>query len=296
MMKPANINEILDMETLAQQEYWGRVLTSSQIMMVYAPTGVGKSFFAWSLLLALSTGSRFLNHDCPKPVKVLLAEGEMGMAYTKKRLSKLLPSLPFSPRGDHFRVLSKDHCGGQLWNISNPEHQKRYNALLENVDVLAIDNLLSSAFPMHSRDTEFSMWERIAPWLFMIRDSGRSVILVHHTNKGGQQQMGASTKMNWLDTAIELRPPAIERPIAGTEFELRFAKTRDVKKSDAQPVSVQFIEDQDGNNRWIWSPIDSAQVSAVQDLKSQGKSRREVAKQTGLSFQAVDEAWGDINV
>lgn len=295
-MKPQNINEILDADTLTQTEYWGRVLTSSQLMMVYAPTGVGKSFFVWSLLLALSTGSRFLNQMCPKAVRVLLAEGEMGIAYTKKRITKLLPSLPHSPRGDHFRVLSKDHCGGQLWNISNPEHQKRYNALLENVDVFAIDNLLSSAFPMHSRDTEFSMWERIAPWLFMIRDSGRSVILVHHTNKGGQQQMGASTKMNWLDTAIELRPPALERAIAGTEFELRFAKTRDVKKSDAQPISVQFLEDEDGNNHWIWSPIESAQMSEVKELKAKGMSRREVAKQTGLSFQEVELAWGDINI
>jgi putative DNA primase/helicase len=295
-MRPQNINEILDLDTLAQQEYWGRILTSSQIMMVYAPTGVGKSFFVWSLLLALATGSRFLNQNCPKPVKVLLAEGEMGLAYTKKRLGKLLPSLPYSPRGENFRVLSKDHCGGQLWNISNPEHQKRYNALLENVDVLAIDNLLSSAFPMSAKDNEFAMWERIAPWLFMIRDSGRSVILVHHTNKGGQQQMGASTKMNWLDTAIELRPPAVERAIAGTEFELRFAKTRDVKKSDAQPISVQFVEDEDGNNHWIWSPIENSQVSEVKEMKAKGMSRREVAKQTGLSFQEVELAWGDINI
>jgi hypothetical protein len=295
-MKPQNINEIMDMETLTQQEYWGRILTSSQIMMVYAPTGVGKSFFVWSLLLALATGSRFLNHNCPIARRVLLAEGEMGLAYTKKRLRKLITDLPHTPRGDHFKVLSKDHCGGQLWNISNPEHQKRYNAQLEKVDVFCIDNLLSSAFPMHARDTEFSMWERIAPWLFMIRDSGRSVILVHHTNKGGQQQMGASTKMNWLDTAIELRPPQTERAINGTEFELRFAKTRDVKKCDAPPLSVQFLEDSDGNNHWVWSPLDDSQSTSVQDLKAKGLSRREVAKQTGLSFREVDSAWGDINI
>lgn len=295
-MKPLNINEVLTLEAEQQVEYWGPILTSRQIMMVYAPTGVGKSFFVWSLLLAIATGSRFLHHNCPAPRRVLLAEGEMGLPYTKKRLSKLLPSLPYSPRGEYFKVLSKDNTGGQLWNISNPEHQKRYNALLENVEVFAIDNLLSSAFPMHSRDTEFSMWERIAPWLFMIRDSGRSVILVHHTNKGGQQQMGASTKMNWLDTAIELRPPAVERPIAGTEFELRFAKTRDVKKIDAQPLSVQFLEDDEGVNRWIWSPVSQGQTDVVKDLKAKGLSRREVAKQTGLSLHEISNAWGEPNI
>lgn len=295
-MRPSNINELLTMETDARAELWGPMLTSHQLMMVYAPTGVGKSFFVWALLLAIATGSKFLNHACATARRVLLAEGEMGLSYTKKRLNKLLPSLPFSPRGENFKVLSKDHTGGQLWNISNPEHQKRYNALLENVDVFAIDNLLSSAWPMHSRDNEFAMWERIAPWLFMIRDSGRSVILVHHTNKGGQQQMGASTKMNWLDTAIELRPPATERAVRGTEFELRFAKTRDVKKSDAQPLSVQFLEDDDGVNHWIWSPLQAEQTDVVKDLKAKGLSRREVARQTGLSFHEISNAWEEPNI
>lgn len=295
-MKPQNLNEILTLDTDTRAEFWGPLLTSNQLMMVYAPTGVGKSFFVWSLLLALATASRFLHHNCPAIRKVLLAEGEMGLGYTKSRLTKLLPSLPFSPRGENFKVLSKDHCGGQLWNISNPEHQKRYNALLENVQVFAIDNLLSSAFPMHSRDNEFAMWERIAPWLFMIRDSGRSVILVHHTNKGGQQQMGASTKMNWLDTAIELRPPAVERAIKGTEFELRFVKTRDVKKSDAQPLSVQFVEDEDGVNHWIWSPLSTQQSDVVQELKAKGLSRREVARQTGLSFHEISNKWEGPNI
>lgn len=295
-MRPQNINEILTTETEAQVEYWGPILTSRQLMMVYAPTGVGKSFFVWSLLLAIATGSRFLCHNCPQARRVLLAEGEMGLPYTKKRLSKLLPSLPLSPRGENFKVLSKDHTGGQLWNIANPEHQKRYNALLEHVDVFAIDNLLCSAFPMHSRDTEFSMWDRIAPWLFMIRDSGRSVILVHHTNKGGQQQMGASTKMNWLDTAIELRPPETERAVRGTEFELRFAKSRDVKKSDAQPLSVSFLEDDDGANHWTWGPLQQEQTDVVKDLKAKGLSRRDVAKQTGLSFHEISNAWEEPNI
>jgi hypothetical protein len=298
MISPLNLNQVLDLETIQQKQLWGDALKSSQLMMVYAATGVGKSFFTWALGLSLATGSRFLGTDCPAPLRVLLAEGEMGLAYTKKRLGILVKSLPYSPRGDHFRVLSKDHCGGQLWNISNPEHQRRYNALFADCDVIILDNLLSCAFPMDRRDNEFAMWERIAPWLFMVRDSGRSVILVHHTNKGGQQQMGASTKMNWLDTAIELRAPASASGIDGMEFELRFTKTRDIKRSQAQPLLVTFQDDGLGVSRWGSSPLLEGQEATVRDCRARGMNRREVARATGMSLQAVQRVWEqeDLNI
>jgi hypothetical protein len=147
---------------------------------------------------------------------------------------------------------------------------------------------------MHSRDDDVKQWERILPWFHALRDTGRTVIVVHHTGKSGAQ-LGTSVKENWLDTNIELRLPLSSRPVRGTEFEWRFKKTRDVKRSDAQNMLVTYAEDEDGVSRWMWSPLNNAQTDVVRDLKAQGATRREVAKQTGLSFKEVNDAW-EVNV
>jgi hypothetical protein len=225
---------------------------------------------------------------------VLYVDGELGLAAIKRRFKAIQAEAAHSPRGDFFRVLSKDHCGPRLWNISDPADQKKYNEAIGNSDVVIFDNLLSCVFPMHSRDDDVRQWERILPWFHALRDTGRTVIVVHHTGKSGAQ-LGTSVKENWLDTNIELRLPLSSRPVRGTEFEWRFKKTRDVKRSDAQNMLVTYAEDDDQVSRWMWSPLNGAQTDVVRDLKAQGATRRDVARQTGLSYKEINDAW-EVNI
>lgn len=285
-----NYNQVLDTDSPERAEMWGPSITQGNLVMVYAPTGVGKSYWAWAMAYACATGCKFLSYTPPKAYKVLLIEGELGTATTKKRLKMIQAASPLSPRGDYFRVLTKDQTGGTLWNISDPEMQKRYNAQIQDSDLIVIDNLMCAAFLMGKRDDEIAMWNRMAPWLFMLRDSGRTVVMIAHTNKAGLFT-GVQTKMNLMDTVIELRPPDNYRPIAGTEFELHYRKTRDVKRTDALPMHVEFLEGPDGVSRWSWSPLQDSRTQQVQQLKGEGMTKREVAKQLGLTYREVSFAW-----
>jgi hypothetical protein len=262
--------------------------------MVYGGTGIGKTYVCMKLAHTISAGGVWLQWGCINPKRVLYIDGELGLSAIKRRFKAIQAEAAYFPRGDYFRVLSKDHCGPRLWNISDPADQKKYNEAIGNSEVVVFDNLLSCVFPMHSRDDDVKQWERILPWFHALRDTGRTVIVVHHTGKSGAQ-LGTSVKENWLDTNIELRLPLSSRPVRGTEFEWRFKKTRDVKRSDAQNMLVTYAEDEDGVSRWMWSPLNNAQTDVVRDLKAQGATRREVAKQTGLSFKEVNDAW-EVNV
>lgn len=283
-------NQVLDIETPERTQIWGPAIMQGNLVIAYAPTGVGKSLWAWSLGYAAAVGAKFLNHVCPKTYKVLLVEGELGAVTTKKRLQMIQAASPYSVRGDHFRVISKDQTGGTLWNMSDPQMQHRYNAQIQDADLIIIDNLMVAASPLNRHDDEIAMWNRLAPWLFMLRDSGRTVIMVAHTNKTGVFA-GVQAKMNLMDTVIELRPPETSRAIAGTEFELHYRKTRDVKKTDALPLHVQYLEGPDGVSRWSWSELQDEQYAIIQRMKCEGLTRREVAKQLGLTYRQVSFQW-----
>lgn len=285
-----NLNQILDTETVEPNQLWGPAICTHNLAMVFAPTGLGKTYAVMKMVWTISTGGKFLNHVSHRPSKVLYIDGELGISTMKKRLKMIQAEAPFSPRGDYFRVLSKDHCGGRLWNVSDPADQKKYNQQIKDAEVIVIDNLLSSIFPIDGRDNDVRQWERIIPWLFALRDTGRTVIMVHHTGKSGLQ-LGTSIKENWLDTSIELRAPAVMRPVKGTEFELHYRKTRDVKKCDALPLHVEYLEGDDGVSRWSWRPLEETQHRTIQQMKDEGLTRRDVAKQLGLSYREVQYAW-----
>lgn len=294
-MKGITCNQLLDLETVDPSPIWGPTICTHNLVMVYGGTGLGKTITCMKLAHTISAGGVWLQWGVVTPRRVLYVDGELGLAAMKRRFRAIQAEAPFSPRGDHFRVLSKDHCGPRLWNIADPADQKKYNEAIGHSDVVVFDNLLSCVFPMHSRDDDVRQWERILPWFHALRDSGRTVIVVHHTGKSGTQ-LGTSVKENWLDTNIELKLPDSPRSVRGTEFEWRFKKTRDVKRSDAQNMLVTYAEDDDGVSRWTWLPLTSTQTDVVRDLKAQGKTRREVAKQTGLSFKAINDSWEGPNV
>ena len=285
------INELLAMELADPTHIWGPTICTHNLVMIYGPTGIGKTYVCMKLAHTIAAGGKWLAWDVERPRRVLYVDGELGLAAVKRRYRAIQSESFYSPLGSYFRVLSRDHCGARMWNISSPKEQKLYNAEIDDAEVIIFDNLLSCSFPIDGRDDDVKQWDRIVPWFHALRSSGRTVIMVHHTGKSGQQ-LGTSVKENWLDTNIELRacPP---RAVAGTEFEMHFRKTRDVKRSDAQSMHVEYIQGDDGVSRWYWETLLEDRRSKVASLKNKGLTKREVAAQLGMSFSEVETEWRD---
>src|SRR5262249_7061659 len=60
--------------------------------MVWAPTGLGKSWFALSVALAVAGGGRVLGWSAPKPARVLYVDGEMHIEEVRDRMRDLIDS------------------------------------------------------------------------------------------------------------------------------------------------------------------------------------------------------------
>ena len=72
-----------------------------------------------------------------------------------------------------------------------------------------------------------------------MRSNGKSVLLIHHAGKGGQQR-GTSRREDVLDTVIALRKPENYSPDSGTCFEVHFEKNRGLYGDNIKPFEAHL--------------------------------------------------------
>src|ERR1700678_1277838 len=87
--RPLGLNDFLALDVPPREMLLAPIIPQRSLSMVYAPRGLGKSWFALSLGVAVATGASFLRWQAPKPRRVLLVDGEMPLCDLTKRLAAL---------------------------------------------------------------------------------------------------------------------------------------------------------------------------------------------------------------
>jgi putative DNA primase/helicase len=116
------------------------ILPERSLAMLYAPRGLGKSWLALSIGLAVASGVPLLRWSAPRQRRVLYIDGEMPLISLQERLKAIC--LPFGTDipNDGFRILAADQIDGGI-NLSTEDGQCSLEPLLEGVDLLILDNL-----------------------------------------------------------------------------------------------------------------------------------------------------------
>jgi len=93
--------------------------------MVYAPRGVGKTLFVWSVAYAVATGGMTLRGKALKPRKVLIVDGEMPAVVLQERLAEIVKTADANPPGPGMiRVVSADQEPDGIPDLSTPEGRR----------------------------------------------------------------------------------------------------------------------------------------------------------------------------
>ena len=92
---------------------------------------------------------------------------------------------------------------------------------MTEADHIILYNL--STLTRSGRWNEAESWQTMQSSLVALRWAGKSVILVHHAGKSGQQR-GTSKREDVLDTIVEVRRPQDYVASQGVRFELHFQK------------------------------------------------------------------------
>ena len=224
---------ILTQEELSAQDIPPREFLLSQWMpkecfgMVYAPRGVGKSWFCMALAVAISEGrKRFLSWDLHSQHNVLYVDGEMARVDLKERFEDLCEK-PNSKL--HILASEMLYREGRPLSLDFLEEQRAVDdALLHLEDtgrrtqVIIFDNLSTLRRSVSENDNDAA--KQLIDWFVNLRHRGYTVIVVHHAGKSGQQR-GASVLEVPMDFVIKLSQK--DRANSGKFQEARFDLTFD---------------------------------------------------------------------
>ncbi len=284
MIYPKTIAELLPIESEPRAEAWGPIITLFNLAMIWAKTGIGKTFFALKLAHSMASGIPFLKWRPSRKFKVLYIDGEMGRVAIRDRIIEMDAS-EGSLECKDFSVVSFDDFTDtlRLPNLSCPDGQRWYSEAVKPFDIIFIDNLLTASYMKDSRDSDFSQWSRIEPWIIKTRAAGKAVILIHHAGKSGDQ-LGTSTKEAQQDTIIALK----EIPSDGiyTEFAVHFMKHRNFHGKDCEPLHVKFKRD-GGAIFWNFSSEKERVEREIVNLYGKGCSKPEIARLLGVEYGRV---------
>lgn len=291
-LKSYNIKDFMQLQ-IPQAEYiLHPILCERRHVMIYAPRGIGKTWFSLSLGYSAATGKTLIGrYPAMKPCRVVYIDGEMPVDDLQRRLAKITGGDIPPEFEENFRILTHDLCEGPMPSIASSLGQDEYEPFIKNADVIILDNV-SSLMP-HTNENDSEGWGQVKEWSFDLRRRGKSVVFIHHAGKNGQQR-GTSAREDHLDVVLALKHPPGLRTDQGARFNVHFEKARGFFGQDATPFSLEMSTTENGI-KWHYKPLASnadhekqkQRLDQVLKLAADGNTTRAIADATGISRSTV---------
>lgn len=261
----------------------GTWLTTTSRVMLYAPTGLGKTMLGLGLGMAIAAGAAFLKWDGCRPRRVLYVDGEMSSRLLKERLAGEVERLraTLGKTGDwvpgNFYVLSHEDIEN-FAPLDTPEGREAIEEVIRRiggVDLIIFDNIMS-LISGDMKDEEG--WARTLPWIKSLTKRKVGEVWVHHTGHDGTHSYGTKTREWQLDTVIHA--DTVKREDTDVSMKLVFEKARERRpdnRAEFAEVVVALVDDE-----WTWS-------DAAPPPKENNKPRRG-PKTAPIALDALREA------
>lgn len=266
------------------------LLPAAGNLMIFGPSGHGKSHLALSVALALARGQGLLDWQPAAPVPVIYFDGEMALGELNARLRQYLAEAP-DPENLHWVAARAQQA--DMPDLADPAQQAAYLAAIEAcaARVAIFDHLSALRTTTHEApESHAESWLPVAAFFRSLNRRGVAVILTHHANKAGGQR-GSSAHVALFDTVLRIASPEGGQadPLAELDAELQFEKHRRFGGAAAQPFRAKVFQDEDGFARWE-RVGDDPLVDDVVRLRLQGKSVREIARALRRSKNGIQKA------
>lgn len=236
--------DFLNMEIPERPRLVGDWFREGDLGFIFAPRGVGKTWFAHMIAACLTAGRDLDSWSVPGSARVCLLDGEMPPGDVQDRLKHL------EVNGENLIILSHQFLfdlADRSFQLSDAEQR---SALLEfcvaqQIKVLVIDNL-SSVSNISENDND--EWPAIGNWLLDFRRKGIAVIVVHHAGRNGQMRGGSRREdpAFWIIRLDDSR----ERTATdkGARFVTAFVKNRNASQ---WPTSTDWHISEDAEGKLL---------------------------------------------
>jgi putative DNA primase/helicase len=280
-------NELVSLDIPERRCLLDPWLRERDTAMVHAYRGVGKSWFAHAVAVAVASGSRFLCWSAAEPRRVVLVDGELPTRTLQDRLRMTVRALEADLDGDraeNLHIIAADYQEHGIPSLATTEGQASIEPHLDGVALVILDNVATLAPGLEENAAEG--WQPVQSWMLSLRRRGIAVLLVHHEGKGGKQR-GTSAREDILDVVISLKHGSDYNPTAGLDAELRFEKARGLTGADVESLAVSLTTDDTGGLRWTFKRLEDTKRAKVLELAAEGLTVRVIAEATGVPKSTV---------
>lgn len=264
----------------------GPWLPKSGLAMVYAPRGIGKTWFAIYAALAAASGGEFLGWKAPAPIRVLYIDGEMPAVALQERLAVGVAGGYEVAAPGSMTIITPDMQPnfGPMPDLSTLEGQLLLEPHTDAADLIVVDSIATLC--RSGKENEGESWLAVQGWALRMRAMGKSVLFVHHAGKSGQQR-GTSRREDVLDTVIALKYVKGNDADEGARFELHFEKNRGFYGDEAKAREVSLTSDEKGNTVWGWQHLNDSTFDRVVGLLNEGLYPKDVAAELEINKSTV---------
>jgi len=228
-------------------------ISEQSIILISGWRGTGKTWFALSIVDAITKREPFGPWETVNSVPCLFLDGEMPAQDIQERMSILnnysdreSPLYIYSDAFANSLGLPRAHLANETWRAKMKEI-----LINKGVKLWVIDNLASLASGLDENVKKD--WDPINSSFLDLRFAGISTIVLHHVNKEGGQR-GTSAREDNIDISIMLKSPSDYTPEDGARFIAHFTKAR-VSTKDLKLIAdneFKLIQDDSGRLVWTW--------------------------------------------
>lgn len=260
------------------------------IILISGWRGVGKTWFALSILDSITRGLPFGPWSTKKAVPCLYLDAEMAAADMRLRWQQINPE----PEVIEPLYIYSGHLA-TMANISppdlgSPDWQRAMKKVLieKDIKLWVVDNL-SSVTPGLDENAK-SDWDIVNRWLIELRHSGVTTILVHHVGKEGTQR-GTSSREDNIDISVELEKPEGYFSEEGARFIAKFTKHRIPQEDLTKIVDMEFqlTAAETVGLTWTWVEAKKKKKTEIIKLLKLGMSNKEIAEAANSTASNVSK-------
>lgn len=291
--RPVSASELISIETPPINALFAPWLRLGERSLLYAWTGIGKTWLSLSVAISAAAGRSFLKWQNSDIYRTLYVDGEMSFSVVQERHLAIENAQAIQVVGNNLDYLVDDTFDAGLPNIADPALKDTWLAMTKDYDLVVFDNLLSLGWATNNRDSDVTVWKNSQALFKAMSRRGQAVLLVHHEGKSGSQ-LGTSTRTNDMDAVINLRRSPIRR--AGKELclEWHFDKLRHGKSVDEEPVYIWSeelppLDDTPGGLLFEHEKLQDLHRDFAIEHARKGYKSKQIAEKLGVSAWVIDD-------
>ena len=336
-IKTCTLRELMEMQLPHRRHLVIPWLRQGESSMIFAAPGVGKSLFALDIALSVAGGGKALGvwqtgagdskteggqrekapeatrdsnaETAPCGWKVLYVDGEMPLDDIRDRANMLMQGkiqqedgFDREQAGQNLHFMARhqqDDILADFVDLADADSRRNLLARIqrERIDLVILDNL--STLAAFEDENAASSFNGPVDFLQRLKSIGTACILVHHTNKGGEEFRGSSRIATTFETLALLKaaaaPPFIEdgqeddgeSDSSASAFTLEWRKYRGRRDTSIQDkaIFILSVDTQGKAARWHVMDTESGMMLAMLEMvrSKQCPTQRELAEALGTS-------------